>query len=116
MDTAERIFTRMKEIGLEQKLFATQVGVSPQKVSEWKLGKAKSYTKYLPQIAEVLGVSAQYLLTGEGPKKRTASTNVPDSGTPDFMVKFRQLSPNAQKEVLAFIEFKRGQEDNNAGI
>ena len=48
------------------------MGVSPQKVSEWKSGKAKSYTKRIPQIAEALGTTTEYLLTGNGPKQKRA--------------------------------------------
>ena len=57
---------------MEQKKFASLVGVSPQKVSEWKSGKAKSYTKRIPQIADALGTTAEYLLTGNGPKQKKA--------------------------------------------
>lgn len=73
MDTAGRIFELLKTTGMEQKKFATLVGVSPQKVSEWKSGKAKSYTRRIPQIAEVLGTTSEYLLTGNGPKYRNQS-------------------------------------------
>lgn len=78
MDTAERIFELLKATGMEQKKFASLVGVSPQKVSEWKSGKAKSYTKRIPQIAEALGTTTEYLLTGNGPKQKRA---VSESGT-----------------------------------
>lgn len=108
MDTAGRIFELLDAMGMEQKKFASLVGVSPQKVSEWKSGKAKSYTKRIPQIAEALGTTTEYLLTGNGPKQKRA---VSDSDTrPDWVVTFEELSPSAQKEVIAFIEFKRGQE------
>lgn len=72
MDTAGRIFELLDAMGMEQKKFASLVGVSPQKVSEWKSGKAKSYTKRIPQIAEALGTTTEYLLTGNGPKQKKA--------------------------------------------
>lgn len=72
LDTAGRIFELLKATGMEQKKFASLVGVSPQKVSEWKSGKAKSYTKRIPQIADALGTTAEYLLTGNGPKQKKA--------------------------------------------
>lgn len=68
MDCVERIFQLLQERGMGQKDFATAIGVSPQKVSEWKLGKAKSYIKYIPQIADVLETTSIYLLDGSGPK------------------------------------------------
>ncbi|MEI3304938.1 MAG: S24 family peptidase [Dysosmobacter sp.] len=72
LDTAGRIFELLDAMGMEQKKFASLVGVSPQKVSEWKSGKAKSYTKRIPQIAEALGTTTEYLLTGNGPKQKKA--------------------------------------------
>ena len=78
MDTAGRIFELLDAMGMEQKKFASLVGVSPQKVSEWKSGKAKSYTKRIPQIAEALNTTTEYLLTGNGPKRKRA---VSDSDT-----------------------------------
>lgn len=72
MDTAGRIFELLDAMGMEQKKFASLVGVSPQKVSEWKSGKAKSYTKRIPQIAEALNTTTEYLLTGNGPKLKRA--------------------------------------------
>lgn len=79
MDTAGRIFELLKTTGMEQKKFASLVGVSPQKVSEWKSGKAKSYTRRIPQIAEVLGTTSEYLLTGNGPKYRNQASLLVDS-------------------------------------
>lgn len=81
MDTVSRIFELLDAVNMEQKKFAALIGVSPSKISEWKLGKAKSYTKYIPQIAEVLGTTTEYLLTGNGPKKKTIPVSVSDSDT-----------------------------------
>ena len=33
-------------------------------MSKWRTSGLKSYRKYLPQIAEVLGTSVEYLVTG----------------------------------------------------
>ena len=37
-------------------------------MSKWRTSGLKSYRKYLPQIAEVLGTSVEYLVTGEEKK------------------------------------------------
>jgi len=66
MEPIERIFLLLDEAGMEQKQFAKQVGVAPSKVTEWKKGRAKSFTKYLPQIANVLNSNVQWILTGTG--------------------------------------------------
>lgn len=105
-ELAERIFTLLRERKIEQKELARLVGTTDKTVSAWKNGRSQSYTKYLPQIAEVLDTSVEHLLTGEGKKPAPASA-------PDFWVKFNSLSPEGQKEVIAFIEFKRGQESQS---
>lgn len=64
MGQVERIFALLKEKKIDQKDFASMIGVSEDTVSNWKRGKSESYSKYLPQIADALGTSVEYLLTG----------------------------------------------------
>lgn len=54
--SAEKIFDLIRERGIEQKEFARRIGVSDKTVSAWKTGRARSYTKYLVEIAEALSV------------------------------------------------------------
>lgn len=61
---AERIFDLVKKRGLEQKEFAHLIGTTDKTVSAWKTSRTRSYTKFLPQISEVLGTSVEYLVTG----------------------------------------------------
>ena len=103
----DRIFSLTKEIGMEQKKLAEILGITDKKVSAWKTGRSKTYRDQIEIIAEVLGTTTEYLLTGEGSKARI----VPDGNAqPDLVLKYNQLSPEGQKEVLAFIEFKQAQE------
>lgn len=61
-------------------------------------------------FAQYLGVTVSELL-GETPNP-TALSDLPGgaAATPDFVVKYNALTPQGQKEVLAFIEFKSMQE------
>ena len=72
MDIVDRLFSLVDEKYNEQKEFAHDIGVHPTRISEWRKRKSQSYQKYLPQIAEVLGTTAEYLLTGNGPKHKRA--------------------------------------------
>ena len=74
MDTVDRIFDLLNKSGLSQQDFASQIGVKKNAVSRWKTRELQSYTKYLPQIAEALDTTTEYLLTGSGPQERTALT------------------------------------------
>lgn len=106
VDTVDRIFEILDSLPMEQQEFARLVGVSDDTASDWRRRRSASYTKRLAKIAEVLGTSAEYLLTGKEKEPAPASA-------PDFWVKFNSLTPEGQKEVIAFIEFKRGQESQS---
>ena len=64
MGIENRIFELVDKKFKSDKDFAAALGVKPQRISEWRNATSKSYNKYLPQIAGVLGTSAEYLLTG----------------------------------------------------
>ena len=62
MDILTKILDEMKKGKLSQKYITSSLGLSQQAFSEWKAGRTKSYMKYLPQIAAILGVLVDYLL------------------------------------------------------
>ena len=110
MNTKERIFELLDSAAMEQKVLAQMLGIPADTVSSWRRGKSASYTKYLPQIAEVLNTTTEYLLTGNGPKYKydydIVRLPAGASAQPDLMIKYNQLTPEGQKEVIAFVEFK----------
>lgn len=65
MDTVDRIFEVLDRLPMEQQEFARLVGVSDDTASDWRRRRSASYTKRLAKIAEVLGTSVEYLLTGK---------------------------------------------------
>ncbi len=76
----ERILEAISSLGIDQKSFAQMIGVRPQAITDWKNGKTVSYKRHIEKIAEALGTTTEYLLTGEGPKKKPAPA-VSDSDT-----------------------------------
>lgn len=70
MTLAERISQAIEAKGITQAALAKAAGVKPSSVSDWIKGETKSL-KALPLVraAHVLGVSALWLATGEGPMK-----------------------------------------------
>lgn len=52
----------MKEQRVSQREICQYLNLTKQTFSEWKAGRSESYLKYLPQIAEYLDVSVDYLL------------------------------------------------------
>lgn len=72
MDIVDRLFELVDEKFKEQQDFAAVLGVNPNLPSRWRNRKSTSYQRRLPEIAEVLGTTTEYLLTG---KKEPAPTN-----------------------------------------
>ena len=105
MDTADRIF-ELADKKFSQKEFALALGVKPQRISEWKRGISSSYQKYLPEIAEVLGTTTEYLLTGNGPKYKTAPADVSNSDTQSegqLMAAFFEGGKDLSEEEMAVL-------------
>ena len=78
MDIVDRLFELVDEKYREQKDFAAVLGIDPNLPSRWRNRKSLSYQRRLPQIAEALGTTTEYLLAGTGPKQKRA---VSDSDT-----------------------------------
>ena len=78
----ERILEAISSLGIDQKSFAQMIGVRPQAITDWKNGKTVSYKRHIEKIAEALGTTTEYLLTGNGPKQKRA---VSESDTAPFL-------------------------------
>lgn len=62
MSTLDRICALLKAQGKKQKELTDYLGISKNAFTDWKSGRITSYTKHLPQIAEFLDVSVDYLV------------------------------------------------------
>lgn len=76
MTIAERIFYLLASDGREQKDLANAIGVTPQTVSAWKARGTSPGAEHISSIAEYLGVSTDYLLTGEERQLRLKDEDV----------------------------------------
>lgn len=72
MDIVDRLFELVDEKFNEQQEFAALLGIDPTLPSRWRNRKSTSYQRRLPEIAEALGTTTEYLLTG---KKEPAPMN-----------------------------------------
>lgn len=91
---ADRLREVMKEKGLLQKDLAEMADTSDQSVSNWIHGTAKPYPKTLIPLCSRIGINAQWLLTGEGP--RDAGPEVSFSRRPN---RSATPSPDDSKEL-----------------
>lgn len=58
----ERIVTLLAEKGISNKDFAAYLKIPPSLISDWKKGNITSYQKYIAEISDYFGVSADYIL------------------------------------------------------
>lgn len=65
MEILDKILGELKRKGFSQKELADYLELSPNNITDWKSGRSRSYTKYLPQIAKFLNVSVDYLVENE---------------------------------------------------
>lgn len=100
MKISERIFELMKAKKITQAELAEALGITQPSVGNWKTRGTTPPMEYLPTICEVLGVSWEYLITGEETKQHITSEEL-------YLVEqYRKVLPEEQKEVFDFIEFK----------
>jgi transcriptional regulator with XRE-family HTH domain len=69
MKLPEKILYCRKQASLSQEALADRLGVSRQAVSKWETGDAVPEVGKLPLLAQVFGVSADWLLSEDGPEK-----------------------------------------------
>ena len=83
MTLGKRIATLRKEKELKQDDLAEMLGVSPQAVSKWENDLTCPDISILPQLAKILGVSVDELLTGHS-KDEPIVQIVPPEKQKDF--------------------------------
>ena len=62
MSTLDKIQELLKKRNKKQKDLTDYLGITKNAFTDWKSGRINSYMKYLPQIAEFLNCSVDYLL------------------------------------------------------
>lgn len=87
----ERIKKRRTELGWTQEQLAQKAGISKSFLSELENGKRSVSADNLLDIARVLNLSLDYLMTGEEPDEKPAEVQIPAS-----------LAAFADKEGITF--------------
>lgn len=115
MDTVDRIFELADAKFREQRDFAKALGMTASIVSEWRRRKSASYQKHLPKIADALGTSVQYLLTGDRPDPIAVSALSPEDeallrkihDSPDMRALFSLTSKASPEDIRKAVQIMR---------
>lgn len=100
MTITERIFIELCQKNIAQKDFAAQIDVNEKTVSAWKRNNSLPPADKLSNISDCLGVSLDYLLTGEE-KEPELPENIPEQ---ELLENYRKLSDFEKGEVLGDIK------------
>lgn len=71
-DIVERIDKFLTEKNIKRTVFASAVGITNQSITDWKTRGTVPASDIALRIAEYLGVSVEWLITGVSPAKRSA--------------------------------------------
>jgi transcriptional regulator with XRE-family HTH domain len=104
MTINERLFMLMEQQGKKQTHLARYLGAGKNAVSEWKLRETCPPADKIMGICSFLGVSVEYLLTGEeGADPRDYKPNTcPDSSpeVDELIIGFKKLTAEHQERIL----------------
>lgn len=107
MEIYERLFITMDEKGILQRdIFENVEGATKSTVSSWKTRRIDPPAKMLIPICKVLGVSLEYLLTGENSKQSTLCfpKNTVDESDNQLLEMFHKLPADKQSEIKGEIK------------
>lgn len=99
MDTLDKISNLLKEQKKTQKELCDYLGIKNNAFTGWKSGHTTSYRKYLPQIADFLGVSVDYLLGKTEIRKRTALSEQPLSPNMEECINLLMILSESELEI-----------------
>lgn len=107
MCTLNKITDLLKKQQKSQKDLTDFLGLTKNSYSNWKSGNNNSYMKYLPQIADFLNVSVDFLL---GKEKNTAENNDKALMFALYGGEHQDITPAMLDKVREFARFVREEE------
>ena len=101
MTVSDRIFMKMEELSMTQKEFSETTGILQSTISEWKKRKTNPLSDKIMPICEVLGVTPEWLLTGDDTLYYTVKKDT-DAGR--LMADYQKLDPHYRERILGYAE------------
>ena len=95
-EVIKRVEVRLAEIGMSKAEFYRKSGISSASFSQWNTGVNSPSMKKLKNASDCLGVSLDYLLTGEQKEQPAPQRD----GLKEIDAIFEQLTPSRQAKLL----------------
>ncbi len=90
---------------IPQRLLAEKLGVTQQAVAKWENDKAEPDIATINKLADFFEVDANYLLGRTGVPTSINTDDLPETVAPYLAEGISELTPEARKEVMDFIEY-----------
>ena len=101
MGLANKVKALRNEQGWSQSELAEQVGADPAQISRYENGRITPSADALVRLAETFGVSCDYLLVDDAPRRPFRS---PEDDLGDHLADFAELAQADRELVVRFIE------------
>ncbi|SCY74673.1 helix-turn-helix domain-containing protein [Butyrivibrio sp. INlla14] len=112
MKISERIFTRLKEMGMTEASFARQIGASRSTVSDWKNKNQNPSSDRIMKICEVLEMTPEELLAGTEHTKAKTKKKVFTEKEKELVQVYDDVSESTKKRLLEYAKRLRRMENN----
>ena len=95
----QRILDKLQERGLTGKQLEAHLNLTNGSVTKWKIRNGKSYFRHIVEIADFLGTTPSYLLSGN-------MINLGDltEEEKNFMIKFRTMNEQEKRCIFDIVE------------
>lgn len=98
MNLTEHLFLTMKEKKITQDKLAKALNITQSTIATWKQRGTMPPTEFIPKICEILGVSYEYILTGQ--ENKAAYTREEN----DLIKKYRKANDTGRKKIMEYAE------------
>lgn len=99
-----KILPLFEKSGLSDLELEKKIGLPRSIIYDWRKGRSKSYKKYISEISNYFGVSADYLLGNEQKNKPATNSDEPTELEKLILDKISQLDEDGKKLALAQLD------------
>ena len=104
----------LKEKGLTAYRVSQDTGISQATLSDWKRGKSVPKMQKMQLIADYLGVSLEYIMTGK--KESSSAPQITDGDLKRFLFGDENVSDDILNEVRSFAQFALNREKEKESL
>ncbi|SNU06161.1 Transcriptional regulator, contains XRE-family HTH domain [Lachnospiraceae bacterium] len=108
MTISDRVFYRLKEIGMPQREFSEKTGIAQSTISEWKSKRTNPTSEKIMIICKVLDVTPEWLLSGvenTGNKGNKLNLILVDRNTEvgEVLTTYNKLDENSRARLMGYM-------------